>query len=411
MKRFIKLMIAALFFAGTAVQAQDGVRKIVFFRDGIRAANRAQVVKDIGGEITYDLHLINAAAVVIPADSALRLQTDIKTKKGGVVVGMEDDRVVNWISGVTLEELAGSADMGRLVTKTRKIAVDVPKAKEAFSGAPAKAGKAQIPWGIARVKADRVWTANTGAGVTVAVIDTGIDLDHPDLADNIAGSFNAIDSSISADDDQGHGTHVAGTIAGSLKSASATGVAPNARLYAVKVLGADGSGSYSTVANGIQWAVANRMQVINMSLGSSQNSEAIEKLVAAAYAAGVTVVCAAGNDGGSVGYPAANKGAIAIAASDNKDKIAYFSNRGDLIQFITPGVNIYSTYRGGGYKTMSGTSMASPHAAGLAALAVAAGAKTPDEVVAMLKAASVSLNLKPTEQGNGLIEADRLPLN
>lgn len=397
MKKFIKLMAAALFFAGAAAQAQDGVRKIVFFRDGVRAGNRAQVVAEMGGQVKYDLHLINAAAVVVPSKAVRKFESEA-SKRGGVIVGMEDDKTVNWLNSVTLESLASSGDMSSLVTSAKKKDIDVPQ------------GKAQLPWGITRVHADKVWSKNSGNGVRVAVIDTGIDLDHPDLVENIAGSYNGIDSTLSANDDHGHGTHVAGTIAGSLKSAgSATGVAPNARIYGIKVLGADGSGSYSAIVNGIQWAVDQKVSVINMSLGSSQNSLAIEKAVAAAYAAGVAVVCAAGNDGGPVGYPASNKGAIAIAASDSNDKIAYFSNRGDKIQFITPGVNIYSTYIGGGYKTMSGTSMACPHAAGLATLAVAAGANSPDEVVSMLKAASVSINLKPTEQGNGLIEADRIP--
>jgi len=123
---------------------------------------------------------------------------------------------------------------------------------------------------------------------------------------------------------------------------------------------------------------------------------------------GITVVCAAGNDSGPVNYPAKYDSVIAVSALGTDDKIAYFSSRGPEIDFIAPGVSVYSTYKGGGYKTMSGTSMASPHVAGLAALAVSAGAKTPDEVFEMLKKAASYLGLKPTEEGNGLIDASKI---
>jgi len=127
-----------------------------------------------------------------------------------------------------------------------------------------------------------------------------------------------------------------------------------------------------------------------------------------AYKAGVVVVCAAGNDGGAVNYPAKYPGAIAISALDSSDKIASFSSRGAEIAFIAPGVNIYSTYKDGGYKTLSGTSMASPHVAGLAALVVGLGVTNPDDVKQVLIKSAVKLpNLKDTEQGNGVIDASK----
>lgn len=412
MKKIFQLLLASLFLAGTGVQAQEVVKKIVFFQQGTKAANRTAVIQKLGGVVRHDLHLIDAAAVYLPAETAAKLQASIKANMSGVVAYMEDDLTLNWLRDVTMENTASAGDMARLSASASKTETEIPAfkaAEEDFSSVKAGTGAVALPWGIVRVKADKVWRRNSGRNVKVAVIDTGIDLDHPDLVGNIIGNYNAVDSTLSADDDHGHGTHVAGTIAGSLKSAAgATGVAPNAKLLAIKVLGANGSGDFGSIVNGIQWAVDQQAAVINMSLGARFNSAAIEKAVAAAKAAGVTVICAAGNDGGPVGYPAANQGAVAIAASDKYDKITSFSNRGAEIQFITPGRDIYSTFMGGGYRVLSGTSMACPHAAGLAALAVYAGAKTPDEVVAKLKEASVSLNLAVTEQGNGLIEANKI---
>jgi subtilisin len=186
------------------------------------------------------------------------------------------------------------------------------------------------------------------------------------------------------------------------------GVAPGASLYAVKVLNAQGSGAYSAIIDGIQWAVDNKMDVANMSLGSPSGSAAIQKAVEAAYKAGLTLVVAAGNDSGPVNYPAKYPQVIAVAASDSADKIASFSSRGAEIAVIAPGVAINSTYMGGVYKSLSGTSMASPHVAGLAALAVASGAKTPADVRKALLGAAVSIGLKPVEQGVGLVDAGKL---
>ncbi|MEI6424186.1 MAG: S8 family peptidase [Lentisphaerota bacterium] len=245
----------------------------------------------------------------------------------------------------------------------------------------------------------------------VAIIDTGMDYTHPDLAAHYAGGYNAIVSTATPLDDHGHGTHVSGTIGAIKDSVGVVGIAPNARLYAVKVLDAKGSGSYSNIVDGIQWAVDNKIQVINMSLGGGSGTPALQKVMEAADKAGVTIVCAAGNDSGPVNYPAKYPQSIAVSASDSSDKLASFSSRGAEIAFIAPGVNVPSTYKGSAYKTMSGTSMASPHVAGLAAIAVAGGANTPAKVKAALKKAASSLGMKPTEEGAGMIDASKLAGN
>jgi subtilisin len=160
----------------------------------------------------------------------------------------------------------------------------------------------------------------------------------------------------------------------------------------------------------MQWAVDHHMQIASMSLGASQGNQALADMVQAMHDAGVTLIAAAGNSGGSVGYPAAYPGAIAVAASDSSDQLASFSSRGPQVAVIAPGVDVYSTYKDGGYETLSGTSMATPHVSGLAALYVAThpGAG-PDQVRAALEAAATKLPGVPAEgQGAGLPSAVRL---
>jgi len=267
----------------------------------------------------------------------------------------------------------------------------------------------EIPWGVKRVNAKAAWDYNTGKGVKVAVIDTGVDYTHPDLAPNYRGGYNAIIATATPMDDHGHGTHVSGSVAAVKDLKGVVGVAPEAELYGVKVLDKRGSGQYSWIVSGIEWAVLNGMQVINMSLGGGSGTEALKQVMIKAHEAGVAVVCAAGNDSGPVNFPAKYPQAIAISASDSADKLASFSSRGAEIVIIAPGVNIYSTRKGGGYTTMSGTSMASPHAAGLAVLAVGAGANGAEAVRSALKAAATPLPvLKPTDQGAGMVDAFKL---
>ncbi|MCK6462565.1 MAG: S8 family peptidase [Candidatus Pacebacteria bacterium] len=226
-----------------------------------------------------------------------------------------------------------------------------------------------LPWGVGRIQADLVWpSGNTADPIKVAVIDTGISAAHPDLAGNIKGGYNAIDPSRSYNDDNGHGSHVAGIIAAVDNSIGVIGAAPASDLYAVKVLNKRGSGFVSDVIEGIQWAVANDMDVINMSLGSNYDIAALRDAIIAAYNSGIVVVAAAGNDGEAVDYPGAYPEVLAVGATDYGNNIASFSSRGPEVDLVAPGVSIFSTYKGSWYATMSGTSMAAPHVAGVAAL-------------------------------------------
>lgn len=243
------------------------------------------------------------------------------------------------------------------------------------SGKPVPVIPAQtIEWGVKRVNAPQAWTSgHTGAGVKIAVLDTGI-ARHSDLT--IAGGVAFTGRSYV--DDNGHGTHVAGIIAARDNTIGVVGVAPEALLYAVKVLDRKGSGYVSDVVAGIDWAISEKMDIINMSLGSSSKSDALETAVNKAYDNGILLVAAAGNSGTintsiqNVEYPAKFSSVIAVAATDTVDLRASFSSTGPEVEVSAPGVNIKSTYLNNSYVTMSGTSMATPMVSGDLALLIQA---------------------------------------
>ena len=237
----------------------------------------------------------------------------------------------------------------------------------------------ELPWGVDRIDADLAWSTTKGTGVKVAIVDTGIDMDHPDLEANIKGGFNAIAPARkykdpnNFDDDNGHGSHCAGIVAAVDNDIGVIGVAPEAWLYGVKVLDGAGFGYDSDIIEGIEWCVDNGMQVCSMSFGGYEDDQAFRNAIDAAWNAGIVMVAAAGNEGYEepdllpAGYPTA----MAISAMDSNDDIASWSNYGDEIELAAPGVSIYSCYKRGKYTTMSGTSMACPHVSGVAALILA----------------------------------------
>ncbi|MFZ5478459.1 MAG: S8 family serine peptidase [Myxococcota bacterium] len=211
----------------------------------------------------------------------------------------------------------------------------------------------------------------TGSGVAVAVLDTGIDNTHTDLT--VAGIVDKTGGRGGGVDDNGHGTHVAGSIAALNNSRGVVGVAPAASLYGVKVLDRRGSGSYSTIASGVDWAVTNGMDVVNMSLGGTSNSATLHASITAAYAAGVIQVVAAGNSGVSATreYPANYDGEVLTVSAWDPATSTFpsWSNYGvPPVDVAAPGVGVCSTAKGGSYESMDGTSMATPHVAGAVAL-------------------------------------------
>jgi hypothetical protein len=269
-----------------------------------------------------------------------------------------------------------------------------------------------IEWNIHKINADEVWPStsygNTGAGINVAIIDTGIDNTHPDLT--VRGGVSYVFGTTSYRDDNGHGTHCAGIVAALNNDVGVVGVAPGANLWAVKVLNSAGSGYISSIVSGIEWSITNKMQVISMSLGSSSDSVTLHAACDKAFNAGIVVVAAAGNSGpgaNTVNYPAKYDSVIAVGATDSADTVASFSSRGPEVAVSAPGVSVLSTYRGATYATMSGTSMACPHVAGSAALVLKqAPWLTPAEVKSVLTSTSHAVAIPdPTAYGSGIVDA------
>ena len=280
-----------------------------------------------------------------------------------------------------------------------------------------------LPWGIDTVDAERVWGgaenavnvatgANSGAGVRVAVIDTGIAA-HSDL--NIVGGASFVAGVSSYNDGNGHGTHVAGTIAARDNGTGVLGIAPGANLLAVKVLSDSGGGYLDDVAAGIEWSTQNGARVINMSLSCSGSSLCDDPVMNSAMQmaanAGVVIVAAAGNAGSgsnTVGWPAQSPLAIAVAATTSTNARASYSSTGPAVEIAAPGHEIFSTYLNGSFATMSGTSMAAPHVAGAAALLVNCGYSA-SQIRSVLTSTADELGTSGRDNlyGHGLLDVDQ----
>jgi len=285
-------------------------------------------------------------------------------------------------------------------------------------------------WHLQQIHMMDTWKAAQGDGVIVAVIDTGV-AKVPDLNETeIVPGWNFVTDSPNAADDHGHGTHVAGTIAQSTHNGlGVAGVAFHAKIMPIKVLSARGSGSVSGIANGIRWAADHGAKVINMSLGGPMASSVLSKAVKYAHDKGVVVVCAAGNDGrGKVSYPAAYPHAIAVASTQFDETTTFYSNWGKEIDIAAPGGNTRVDQNGDGqpdgvlqntivpgniskndYLWFMGTSMASPHVAGVAALVVGQGVTNPDAVEKVLKETARQPKVAPKDKQNrygaGIVDA------
>ncbi len=231
----------------------------------------------------------------------------------------------------------------------------------------------QLRWGETLLRLPLVWRQTSGAGVRVAILDTGIDTDHPDLRDAIDETRDFTGDGI--EDRNGHGTHTAGIVGARRNDIGFVGVAPECRLLIGKVLPDSGAGSLDVLAQGIEWAVERGAHIVSMSLGSPAGSPRLYEAVHTALARGVVLICAAGNSGAlgrqNVGYPARYGSVIAVAAHDRNGIPSGFSSRGAEIDFMAPGEEIWSTWKDGGYAKLSGTSMATPFVAGVAALVLA----------------------------------------
>jgi len=386
------LFLSSKVFASTpsfANQPKKLNRKIVVFKpEIIDELVKENLIGRFGGTRIKDLRLINGEAVFLSS-----LDEEILARQPGVL-RIDDDVVV---------EALPRQSVWVKPTKVPKPTVTPPPI-------PTQT----LPWGIDRIDADLAWATSSGSGIKVAVVDTGIDARHPDLVANIKGGKSTVLYTTSYNDDNGHGTHVAGIIAAVNNQIGVVGVGPKISLYSVKVLDRNGSGYLSDIIEGLDWAIANGIQVVNMSLGTTSNVRSFHDAVQRVNSAGIVQVAAAGNDGKAVNYPAAYPEVIAVSATDNNNLIASWSSRGSAVDLAAPGVNIYSTYKGSTYKTLSGTSMACPHVAGAAALVLTvpekcdfdhSGACSPFEVQQRLEQTAEDLGVlgKDTLYGAGLV--------
>jgi len=358
-------------------------RKIVVFKKKFRKeADQDALLKNFGAKKIKHLALTNSQAVYLSpyAEKDLRKKDEI--------LRIDEDIVINAVG-----------------KKNKK------KGKKETSQ--------ELTWGIDRINADLVWEITAGSKIKVAILDTGIDLDHPDLQRNIKGNINMIKPRKSGDDDNGHGTHVAGIVAAVDNEIGIIGTSPEISLYAVKVLDKKGSGWLSDLIDGLDWCINNKMQVVNMCFGSLTDNPSFHDAIIIAYQAGITLVASAGNNGevgGSIVYPAKYPETIAVSAIGQYDNFASFSSFGKEIDLTAPGVNIKSTYKKGSYETMNGTSMAAPHVTGVVALILTTfpggydsdhdGIWDPYEIKIKLKEKAEHLGLHPYLQGAGLVRAD-----
>lgn len=226
-------------------------------------------------------------------------------------------------------------------------------------------------WSLPRTGVSAAWSLSTGGwSAPVAVLDTGVDSSHPDLQGQLLPGFDFINGDADPSDDHGHGTRMAGIVAALANNGlGIAGVAPNSPVIPVKVLGSDGKGPYSAIAEGIAWAVDNGARVVSLSLSGTNPSQMLQDAVNYARANGAVCVAAAGNDGKSLPvYPAATSGAVAVAAIDEADRHAWFSNTGAWISHAAPGVNVLTTDLGGGYVPSTGTSPAAAFSSGVFSL-------------------------------------------
>jgi major intracellular serine protease len=279
----------------------------------------------------------------------------------------------------------------------------------------------EIPKGIDLIQAPSLWkNGYKGTGITVAVLDTGCDVNHPDLKGKVKGSRNFTDDDDGAEDNvtdySGHGTHVSGTIAASENGNGVIGVAPLAELLIVKVLaGSRGSGEYDWIVNGIQYAIGQGVDVISMSLGGPTDYEPLHEVIKRAVAANILVVCAAGNEGDSnsstdeFSYPASYNEVISVGSIDLQRNSSYFTNSNNEVDLVAPGEKILSTIPGDKFARLSGTSMAAPHVSGALALlkqyeqAAFERTLSESELFAQLIKRTVPLNFPKTLEGNGLL--------
>lgn len=331
----------------------------------------------------YDLPLISGAFT----------DDEIKSlKKDDNIEMVEDDLLAYAVQGTTFHREIS-------MPSTELIAEDSPTTLAET-----------LPWGVNRIDAERAWEVTRGAGIRVAVIDTGIDHLHDDIRPNFAGGVSFVPGE-SFVDGNGHGTHVAGIIGARQNGSGVVGVAPNCSLFSVKALSRTGSGQYSWIISAIMWCARNKIDVINMSLGGGGHVQALQNACDYAYQHNCLIVAAAGNSANNpVSYPGRYDSVICVSAVDSAGNIASFSSRGPEIDLCAPGVQILSTLPGNRHGRLSGTSMAAPHVAGTAALAISSHRFTRAETIRkILEQSADNMGIPGRDDlfGHGIVDAEQ----
>ncbi|HEY7491927.1 MAG TPA: S8 family serine peptidase [Candidatus Tectomicrobia bacterium] len=405
----VAVVVSVILFGGRPVNAGvEERKKIVIFLADVPLTVQQLVVALSGSTVVHTLSLINALAIELPLVGTVEALTFLLQHT--LVVGVFDDLI-------------------GLANSITPLSAEAMPQEEIYDW-----GLERI--GVAMVHQDR--PALTGEGVTVAILDTGIDGEHAELQQHIVGGFNARPGGGRYTDDNGHGTHMAGIIAAAENAQGIVGVAPQANMVAVKVLDANGRGYLSDLINGLQWVYGKRFRLVNMSLGFLEDSVPLERAVKRLYERNIIMVAAAGNctsgDGGAeegggdegekvsttcsdaqpVMYPARYPWVIAVTAIDHNDQVTNYSRRGLEVDLAAPGgvrtgVQILSANRGGGYGYSSGTSQAAAHVTGAIALLLQQQpGLSLQQLLALLGQTATDLGYPEAWQGVGLLAVERL---
>lgn len=269
-------------------------------------------------------------------------------------------------------------------------------------------------WALENIHAFEAWDITTGKDIVIAVVDTGVWSSHPDLQGNVLPGYNALLNNDQSDDDHGHGTAIAGLIAARTDNDKGiAGICWDCSILPVKVLNARGTGNDADLARGIRWATDHGAHIINLSLGGAENSQALRDAVDYAFQRGVLLIASSGNDhqlGNFTNYPAAYPQVIAVGATTNSDKVAGFSNTGEHIDLVAPGVALWTTMLDGDYGPPNGTSFSSPFVSGVAGLVLTVRGDLPHTDVACILQASADDHGSPgkdMEYGWGRLNALR----
>ncbi|MFN8475887.1 MAG: S8 family serine peptidase [Anaerolineae bacterium] len=367
-------------------------RALVKWREGVDIDTIAQINAAAGVQVVGMVNAVGAQILSAPSGHSTQDIID-------AYAGMTE---VEYVEPDYIATIGDSQPAGPLLT------ADELRTAQQTTNDP----KLSSQYHIAKMNVPGAWDVTHGDNVVIGIVDTGADFTHPDLSGKfVSGGWDFVNNDNSAQDDQGHGTHVSGIAAAATNNGvGGAGVGYNAKILPVKALDSNGSGSYSAIANGITWATDNGAKIINMSLGGSYQSSTLDAATTYAWNHGVVIIAAAGNSNtSSPSYPAMSPYVIGIGATDENDQRASFSNYGQNADVAAPGVNILSTVMGGQYQAWNGTSMASPNAAGVAALIAAAHPSwTNSQIRSALETTTDNTNAgAPIPLGYGRINAAR----